>query len=209
MHTATGHTSQTTPPSNSWVWLGKGLDCMMVWLLKKQKAWVWHAFCSSAGGPHKWRSEFSQSGFGLRPTCPCGDAERVKAGVKQLRQFQFHFEGLASPHDQLLLRDLAGVVFGVVAFALDVRSHKDWENKTDMNESLARRSLLSCCRMCCLPHSVTTLTVRVMVAHEGKRATFQVYVWWLLVAGVQRLFDKKMPERLCLKFPFHISWAIQ
>lgn len=61
----------------------------------------------------------------LRPTCPCADAERVKAGVKRLRQSQFHFEGLASPHDQLLLRDLTGVVFGVVAFALDVRLQKD------------------------------------------------------------------------------------
>lgn len=61
----------------------------------------------------------------LRPTCPCTDAERVKAGVKRLRQSQFHFEGLASPHDQLLLRDLNGVVFGVVAFALDVRFQKD------------------------------------------------------------------------------------
>lgn len=39
----------------------------------------------------------------LRPTCPCTDAERVKAVVKRLRQSQFHFEGLASPHDQLLL----------------------------------------------------------------------------------------------------------
>lgn len=61
----------------------------------------------------------------LRPTCTCTDAEWGKAGVKWLRQSQFHFEGLASPHNQLLLRDLTGVVFGIVAFALDVRFQKD------------------------------------------------------------------------------------
>lgn len=70
----------------------------------------------------------------LVQTCLCTHVQRITIGVKRLCQFNGQLEGLASPQDQLLRGNLAGVVFHIVDFRLEVRSHKDWVTRRRRKE---------------------------------------------------------------------------
>lgn len=61
---------------------------------------------------------YLENHFDKRLTCCRQDGKRVELGVELLHQFYGHLEGLASPHDQLSLRDFIGVVCSVVGLVV-------------------------------------------------------------------------------------------
>ncbi len=57
----------------------------------------------------------------------------MESRVERFCQVQGQFEGLASPHNQLLLRDFICAVFSVVGLSVELHSPKDWKKlKTEV-----------------------------------------------------------------------------
>lgn len=59
------------------------------------------------------------------PTRLCLQDQWVTFWVKRLLKFDGQVEGMASPQDELLQGDLAGAVFVIVGFNMEVHLHKD------------------------------------------------------------------------------------